>query len=65
MDLYRAVRRRHPAVEYTPGVDDDEALELAQRSVRPGDVFVTMGAGDNWKLGERLRERLVQEDRAR
>ena len=65
MALYRAVKRRHSAVEYTPGVDDDEALELAQRSVRPGDVFVTMGAGDNWKLGERLRERLVQEDRAR
>lgn len=57
-DLYRAVERRHPAVRYAPGVDDAESLEIARRSVRPGDVFVTMGAGDNWKLGERLRERL-------
>ena len=57
-DLYRAVERRHPAVHYAPRVDDDESLELARRWVRPGDVFVTMGAGDNWKLGERLRARL-------
>ena len=63
-DLCRAVEHHHPAVAYTPRVDDDEALELARRSVRPGDVFVTMGAGDNWKLGERLRERLLRADRA-
>jgi len=63
-DLYRAVSRRHPAVAYAPGVDDDDAVRLAQRSVRSGDVFVTMGAGDNWKLGVRLRERLLRADRA-
>lgn len=62
-DLYRAVSRRHPAVAYTPCVDDDDAVQIAERSVRPGDVFVTMGAGDNWKLGARLRERLLQADR--
>jgi UDP-N-acetylmuramate--alanine ligase len=64
-DLFRAVSRRHPSVAYTPGVDDGDAVQLAQRSVGPGDVFVTMGAGDNWKLGARLRERLLRADRTR
>ena len=63
-DLYHALKRRHADVAYAPSVDDAEALELALRSVRAGDVFVTMGAGDNWKLGERLRERLARADRA-
>lgn len=63
-DLYRAVERRHPAVRYAPRVDDAESLRIARRSVRPGDVFVTMGAGDNWKVGERLRARLQAEGQA-
>ena len=49
---------------YTPRVDDVEAIELALASVRSGDVFITMGAGDNWKLGERLRERLSELERS-
>ncbi len=64
LDLYRAVDRLHPAARYAPRVDDDEALRIARRSVRPGDVFVTMGAGDNWKVGERLRALLRAEDGA-
>ena len=61
VDLYQVVNRCHSAVRYIPGVDDDEALGIARQSVRPGDVFVTMGAGDNWKLGERLREHIATE----
>lgn len=31
-----------------------EALEAAAAELRPGDLFVTMGAGDNWLLGAQL-----------
>jgi UDP-N-acetylmuramate--alanine ligase len=33
------------------------AEELAAKLL-PGDLFLTMGAGDNWKLGEALKKRL-------
>ena len=31
-----------------------EALDALARILRPGDLFITMGAGDNWKLCEAL-----------
>jgi UDP-N-acetylmuramate--alanine ligase len=31
-----------------------EAVELLRKTLRPGDLFLTMGAGDNWKLGAAL-----------
>jgi UDP-N-acetylmuramate--alanine ligase len=37
----------------------DEPLEaegMLKNLLRPGDIFVTMGAGDNWKLGRSLYE---------
>ena len=54
-DLEQAVARNHPNVKYFEdplGAADAVALEL-----RPGDLFVTMGAGDNWKLGRELLRR--------
>jgi UDP-N-acetylmuramate--alanine ligase len=33
-----------------------EAEDTLKNLLRPGDVFVTMGAGDNWKLGRALYE---------
>jgi UDP-N-acetylmuramate--alanine ligase len=35
-----------------------DAAVLLKDLLRPGDLFVTMGAGDNWKLGRVLMERL-------
>lgn len=34
------------------------ALNFLAAEVRPGDIVLTMGAGDNWKLGAALAERL-------
>ena len=34
-----------------------EATEEVARVLRPGDIFMTMGAGDVWKLGESLLPR--------
>ena len=31
-----------------------EGYELMQGILEPGDLFITMGAGDNWKLGQKL-----------
>jgi UDP-N-acetylmuramate--alanine ligase len=31
--------------------DPADALQPLVASLRPGDLFLTMGAGDNWKLG--------------
>ncbi|GHT95478.1 UDP-N-acetylmuramate--L-alanine ligase [Spirochaetia bacterium] len=33
-----------------------EAVGMLKTILRPGDLFLTMGAGDNWKLGLRLLE---------
>jgi UDP-N-acetylmuramate--alanine ligase len=31
-----------------------DAAELLGKLLKPGDLFITMGAGDNWKLGKKL-----------
>ena len=35
-----------------------EGLDEIEAALKPGDLFLTMGAGDNWKLGEALFARL-------
>ncbi len=54
--LYREVAARHPAVLYYE--EPAEAVEALAGKLRPGDLFVTMGAGDNWKVGRALLARL-------
>jgi UDP-N-acetylmuramate--alanine ligase len=56
--LVEAVRRHHPHVTYVPDHNSDEALETACRlaTEKTPSLFITMGAGDNWKLGARLLE---------
>jgi len=34
--------------------EHEDAAEELKNILRPGDLFVTMGAGDNWKLGKKL-----------
>ena len=48
-DLYNRVAALHPNVYYFEEVMD--AADFIYDELRPGDLFVTMGAGDNWKLG--------------
>jgi len=49
-DLFREAAKRHPRVTY---VDDPaDALPVVLGKLRPGDLFITMGAGDNWRVGE-------------
>jgi UDP-N-acetylmuramate--alanine ligase len=45
-------------VEYAP--DGAAAVAAAAREARPGDLVLTLGAGDVWKLGDLALERLRQ-----
>jgi UDP-N-acetylmuramate--alanine ligase len=38
--------------------DKDEAVAHLAETLRPGDLLLTLGAGDVWKLGERVLEKL-------
>lgn len=52
--LFDAVRQKHRNVHYFEEVMD--AREYLAKSLKPGDVFVTMGAGDNWRVGKAVLE---------
>ena len=64
--LYQATCKYHPNVRYYQEILD-AAQDLEQELVQgdpqfpQGIVFVTMGAGDNWKLGRELWRRLANE----
>ncbi|MGA2765475.1 MAG: UDP-N-acetylmuramate--L-alanine ligase [Spirochaetia bacterium] len=51
-DLFLEVARHHGNVRYFE--DPHEAAPFLMSELRPGDLFVTMGAGDNWKLGREV-----------
>ena len=50
--LYEKVKQRHPHVLYYHELEEAEA-DLRQM-LQPGDLFLTMGAGDNWRIGAAL-----------
>jgi UDP-N-acetylmuramate--alanine ligase len=39
-----------------------DAIEDLPRLLRPGDLFITMGAGDNWKLGAAALKKMKEGD---
>lgn len=57
------IAERHPSVAYYPGIDDAEPY--LEESLQNGDLFVTMGAGDNWRLSHRLYRRFASGSRRR
>lgn len=56
-DVFAGVQRQgHPDVSF---VADLAAFpEILVKGLRPGDLFLTLGAGDIWKVGEELLQRL-------
>jgi len=54
--VYQAARDAGVNVLYIPTVDRIEEFVLAE--LREDDLLITMGAGDIWKLGARLAEKL-------
>ncbi|MCX7949217.1 MAG: UDP-N-acetylmuramate--L-alanine ligase [Treponemataceae bacterium] len=58
--LFERAASLYPAVYYFD--DPLEALPFLQRTLQKGDLFITMGAGDNWKLGRALYEALQSQE---
>ena len=54
--LYQAVKASGMVASYFENPLD--ASDYLVRTLRPGDLFITMGAGDNWQLGKRIYEYL-------
>ncbi len=52
VDLFKEVSDHHSHVEYFE--EPMDAFDYLKGELKPGDLFVTMGAGDNWKLGKKL-----------
>jgi UDP-N-acetylmuramate--alanine ligase len=50
--LFEKTREKRNKVYYTD--EPLEAADLLKDLLRPGDLFLTMGAGDNWTLGKKL-----------
>jgi UDP-N-acetylmuramate--alanine ligase len=51
-DLFEATAKNHHNVHYFEEVE--EALPFCRGRLEPGDLFITMGAGNNWTLGRTL-----------
>jgi UDP-N-acetylmuramate--alanine ligase len=49
-------RYGHRDAAYIAG--KDEVVEHLLTTLRPGDLLLTLGAGDVWKIGERVLEKL-------
>lgn len=60
-DLFEATARRHPAVHYFEEVED--ALPFCLENLTDGDLFVTMGAGNNWTLSRAVLHELGSRSR--
>lgn len=54
--IYETALKSHKEVHYVPGLQ--EAMDLVAGQVQPGELIITMGAGDVWKLGSALLERI-------
>ncbi|HAR45141.1 MAG: UDP-N-acetylmuramate--L-alanine ligase [Nitrospirae bacterium GWC2_57_13] len=55
--VYDGIKRHgHKDVTFIP--DRDRAVAHLAGAVREGDLLITLGAGDVWKIGEQLLERL-------
>lgn len=54
--FYQRVAEHHDNVHYFSSIDEAKPFLLDE--VKPGDLFVTLGAGNNWPLGPWLLEKL-------
>jgi len=57
-DLYDRTRKYHGNVHYYE--EPLQALTYLTKTLKQGDLFVTMGAGDNWLLGRQILEQLKE-----
>jgi len=58
-DLYEGIKG-HGHKDVTLVLEKDKIIEQVLPRIRPGDMVFTLGAGDIWRIGERLGEKLKQ-----
>ncbi len=56
--LFQEVSRHHPQAVYFE--EPREAVPYLRDILKPGDLLVTMGAGDNWRIGREIFEAKVE-----
>lgn len=59
--LFEETKKHHANVFYKP--EFDEAVDFLETVLKPGDLFVTMGAGNNNAVGTKLMRRLQEKNR--
>jgi UDP-N-acetylmuramate--alanine ligase len=62
-DLYEGIKG-HGHKDATLVPDKNQIVERVLPRLRSGDIVITLGAGDVWKVGEKLIERLKENERA-
>ena len=58
-NLFQGIKEHgHKQVHFCPRKEDiaDDLLKILD----PGDIVITLGAGDIWQLGEQLRDKLQE-----
>jgi len=60
--LARAIASRHARARYAPSLA--AAVDMAEAAWQPGDLWLTMGAGDVWRAARDLGSRMVRRDAA-
>ena len=56
--LFEEVSRHHPQAVYFE--EPEEAIPYLEDILKSGDLLVTMGAGDNWRIGRMILEAKVE-----
>jgi len=60
--LYEGIKKHgHKDVMFIP--EQDKLIEHLLKVLKKGDLMITLGAGDVWKLGEQVLEKLQHGDR--
>lgn len=59
-DLFNRVAEKMEYVYYFEEIED--AVPFCMESLKPGDLFITMGAGENWILGRKIAEELKRQN---
>ena len=57
--LYEQMKKQHKNVYYFEEIMD--AKDFVKKELRKNDLFITIGAGDNWKLGRTVYTELLKE----
>ena len=59
--LFDQMKKRRKRVYYFEEIM--EAKDFVEHELRSGDLFITVGAGDNWKLGRAVYNDLLEKAR--